>query len=449
MKTILWFSSTQINSRFARLTRNRGLITLSAILAFAGCSESVGTSNASKLAPPTAIDTRSPINKVAFTSSVLTTEARIPVYSKVAQRAGLVDPLSATEIWGSQAAGFDFGIALHDLSGITLFQASRILIAAPTALREFALSSRYYHVAAAASKTSYAVAIAGAARIEIIHALGSGTWQQSLFDLPWIGESVSSDNELQLFFDENATRLVAFSMITGRYAVLRAGPGNQEFTATTSFCEGTTKPADASYLFTAATWVESLGGVLAVDRNGTAHLFAVDEPCTDYVSRPSLVVEADGAKRITSLIPINSASTLALEQGGDVMKIGYSGATMASVDTMLTGVCANPMGALPLPENKLVMVCSRANTAPSAVSQLLHTDSVELSYLTYDLETKLPLSSFSLLQEETAGSGIFAKELKLYRATESSLGELEVYSLVTGEKTLTSGMYTRGLLNRL
>jgi len=65
------------------------------------------------------------------------------------------------------------------------------------------------------------------------------------------------------------------------------------------------------------------------------------------------------------------------------------------------------------------------------------------------IKTKLQLSSFNLLQEETAGSGIFAKELKLYRATESSLGELEVYSLVNGEKTITSGMYTHGLLDRL
>lgn len=74
---------------------------------------------------------------------------------------------------------------------------------------------------------------------------------------------------------------------------------------------------------------------------------------------------------------------------------------------------------------------------------------VELSYQTFDLATKALLGSFVLLQEEAAGSGLIPDQFTLYRATESSLGSLELYNLLTGEKKATTGIFVRGLLDRL
>lgn len=413
------------------------------LLGLGGCGAPPGSSAGN------AMDTRSPISQVALTQNVLTAEARMPVYSKVGERVGLLDPLNATETWGASAPGFEFGVALHDLSGVALFGPSRVLVATPNAVREFTLSDSYYHAAAAARHTSFAVASAGSARIEIVHALGGGLWQQMQLDLPWTNDLTVPAKELQLFFNENGTKLVAFSMIDGRYATYRTTGADAQFMSTGAFCAGTSKPVDATYLFTAATWLESAAAVVAVDRVGSAHLFAVDQPCVEYTTRPSHSLGLDANRRVTTLIATDTHSVLALVAGGDLLRVSQDGSGGMGVEVLLASVCVDPIGAMLLPGNRILMACAETQAQGSAVSKFLRVESARLTYFTYDSITKHPLSSFSFLREETAGSGIFPEKLKLYRATESSLGELEVYDLITGEARLTKGVYIGGLLDTL
>ena len=415
-------------------------------LSLIGCSGGGSSTSSSPIFP---IDTHNPISKVAQSGSVLTAENRIPIYSRVSQRVGLLDPLSATEVWSRSAPDFEFGIALHDLSGVALFGRQRIEIVAPNVTKAFSLSGTYYHVVAAARHASFAAALQANAQIELVHALGGGDWQHAVFDLPWRGEAAAPESEVLLFLNDYGTQLTAFSMVSGRYAVFNSPRADGTFSTTSVACAGPGKPPDASYLFTAATWIESANVIAAVDRAGVVHLIAVNEACVEFATRTSLSLLPATASRITSLQASTGGSILALAEGGDVLRLAPSTTAIASVERILDRVCASPIAALALPANRLLVVCARVRSSPSSVSSFLDVQSVELNYQTFDLTTKALLASIVLLQEETAGSGLNPEQFTLYRATESSLGNLESYSLLTGEKKTTTGIFVRGLLDRL
>jgi len=417
-----------------------GLIWLLVIVLLSGCAQGPSDSP-DNIPPPT--DTRNPVNSLFYTRDVLSPASRLPAYSKIAERVSLIDPLTEQEVWYAEAKGYQYAIALPDLSGATLVSDSAIEVVTQNGRKRFDLSGSYYYSTSAQHHPTYVLMRKDISAVDVIHSLGEGEWQVETLNLPWATPRSESGNSTALIINHQATQLIAFSLYDGSYAVFASSGENGALSTTQSVCMGV-----GFWLYTAIAQQVSSGMLLVGDNKG--HIFLVDPtaPCQPIDSLVSVQV-GEGTEPVSIAVDETGLMRILLANG-ELWRSQITDALMSQPQLELATSCVDSSAVmLSLEGNHLLLVCARENRASSRVSSYFDVASVSLDYMTYDMTTTQLVSGFSLLQEESAGTGIDAQTGIMYRIKESSLGELEIYYLLNSNKRVVKGLFLQNFLDTL
>jgi len=421
-----------------------GLIWLLVIGLLSGCAGSADSPD--NIPPPT--DTRNPVNFLFYTRDVLSPASRLPAYSKVAERVSLVDPVTEQEVWHAEAKGYQYAIALPDLSGAALVSDSAIEVVTQNGRKRFDLSGTYYYSTSAQHHPTYVLMRKDIRAVDVIHSLGKGEWQVETFDLPWNIARSEPENSTALIINHQASQLIAFSLYDGSYAMLAASGEDGVLSTTQAVCMGVERAGASFRLYTAIAQQVSSGMLLVGDNAG--HIFLVDPtaPCQTIDSLTSVQVD-EGAEPVSIAVDDTGLIRILLANG-QIWRSQITDALMSQPQQELSTSCIDSSALmLSFDNNYLLLVCARENRVSSLVSRHFNVASVILDYMTYDMTTGQLVSRFSLLQEESAGTGIDTQTGIMYRIKESSLGELEIYHLFNDEKRVVKGLFLQNFLDTL
>ena len=192
-----------------------------------GCSNSVESVGSASM-PPIG-GSNDPLQAVAFGGNVLETQTRFISYTKKAGRVSLIDPQNEVEVWGKNAAGYDFAVALPDLEGATLFSQNQILILSSNSQKSISLNSHFAHIAVAKNQAAYSLASEDGQSFEVIRFLGNQQWQHEVFDVPWaaLDPTITTAPAAQPVllatqFNDDGSLLLVLRPADGRYVIYTA-----------------------------------------------------------------------------------------------------------------------------------------------------------------------------------------------------------------------------------
>jgi len=397
---------------------------------------------------PPPIDTRNPVNALFYTRDILSPESRLPAYSKIAERVSLIDPVTEQEIWHVAAKGYQYAIALPDLSGATLVSDSAIEVITQNGRKRFGLSGEYYYATSAQHQPTYALMRSDIRAVDVIHSLGEGEWQRETLLLPWTAPEFEPANSTALLIDPQASQLIAFSLYDGSYAVFVTSDEGDILSTAQTICGGLERAGDTFWLYTSLAQQTSSGMLLVGDNKGVIFLLDPTAPCQPIDNLPSVPV-SDGIEPVSIAVDDRGLIRILLANG-EIWRSQIIDAMMTQPQREVSTFCVDSSAVmLSLADNHLLLVCATENKMTSRVSRYLDITSVSLNYMTYDIKRGQLVSSFTLLREETAGIGIDIQAGIMYRLKESSFGELEIYHLFNGKKRVEKGLFLQNFLDIL
>lgn len=377
-------------------------------------------------------DIRNPLNLLLKSENVLSSDLRLPAYSRVAGRVSMIDPIRAVELWGRDVGYYQNAIPLADSNGMALINNTELNIVTEQASKTFALEGGFSQVASARNSASYAFLANDLGEIELVHTLGGGNWQQQRLSLPWgLGQQ---SNGAEIFFDDAGRQLFAVNLQSGHYAVFTTDTAGR-FAATPQLCD-----AHIPRSFRHAAWVESDKSVAMTTANGEVYMFN-SENC---LAAPA-VQQFTPAVEVVNYAEEGPGRLLLTQLNGDVWSSEFGVAGFTNSRRVLVKSCPVAIGALPLQAQYILLVCTQASNNQSRVGEFFGLNSVLLEYRVYDRQTQDLQASLKLYLEESAGSGISPQSAQLFRAKDSSLGELQIYNLLNGESVQKKGIYLGNL----
>lgn len=369
-----------------------------------------------------------PLNLLSQTDSILSPEPRLPSYSRVAERVSMINPLTAEEVWGRSVGLYENAIPLPDLSGVSLFKDKEIRIVDENSSRVFSLANTYTQIAKAKNAPSYAFLSSDYNQIFLIHYIGNREWQQLSISLPWSFDKLKRPVEIVL--NETASRLLAVNMTTGQMLIFNTN--NENLFTTES--RGCNSQDNNNYAY--AGWYDKSQALVLSDSSGLLK-YIQSENCDGVVDTITLTPDSN----IVHMSPDFDNNLIVSQANGDVWQITISNHQFNYAEIILSSGCAQNVGAVRLSDSHLLLVCAKKNLQKTRVGEFFGIDSVSLDYQTYALHSQTLLNSFQIMLEESAGSGISLEHQTLYRAKDSSLGELESYELLRDVRTRVKGLY--------
>jgi hypothetical protein len=394
---------------------------------------------------------------VGFTGSVVRREKRFSGYSSKAQRVSLIDPETETEVWGRQLPGtYEYTAPLSDYSGVALLSGQTLSIVTDKYEKVFApIEFPIGFVTRAQSAPTYAAVSQDGQRVHVVRQYGQGEWQEETFTSPFDeppGFSAPPDTEPPLgvaLLSANGEQLLYFMPADGRYAYYSTDvAGGKINPVPRQVCEGdgvgqAGKASYRSILLDAGTPAVAVTG----DRLGVVSVFDPMAPCVEPKARPTLNL-GDNLP-ITDLTVADAGRLGVTQVGGRLHVVNYGLAGFQEPKT-ITDVCLYPLGALPVGQDGMALVCigardldteERRQAAPASVQY------DEVSVQLVSLVSGLPIFQRALDVEQTAGAALDPDRGRVLILKDSPIGILNVLDLSTGAQHTRKGLFLDDILD--
>jgi len=445
------------------MVRNYFLILLFLHL-FSACSDG-GPSDSQNRPNPPKKSTGDLLKAMAFTGDVINVETRLVSYSKKAARVSIIDPIQEKEIWSKNAVGFEFAIALPDLSGVALFAKDSVTVMTQSAEKVFTLNANYGHISVAGKMPAYSLASIDGTLVEVIRSLGAGQWQHQTLNIPWgaIDPNITQppENEPVLLassFNDAGTVLTVFSPADGRYAVFTAASVTEPLLVADTWCGGDGAGTPNNATFSSLLWDETRQIFFA--GTADARVIAIDpivpidplNDCTPIEQLPVINLGQPLPVNHLSIFPSGLIGVIldSSDQSGTLMNLNFDGANFTKGSIVYEDICEAPLSSMEISGNYIVVMCTYETVLknPSDTTPAPSQTNIDpRQYVTLDKTTGEVINRVNIDGVASASVAVDPSTQMLYRMQEGAFGTLEIVNLVTGDRRKRVGIYLENILN--
>jgi hypothetical protein len=349
-------------------------------------------------------------------------------------------PEEPQEIWGQTLPGYQEYFTLPNVAGAALWNNTSLYVTEQNAGRSFDIQSFNRYGQASASSLSFTFVNSSAGSFKVIKLLSDASWQEEVFTPSWAQTTLS---ELVTSFSPDGRNLLALDLFSGTYSLYKGASSNGRMEADGDDCDGFSGPTDEESL-RALRWSLDGSKVYLGTQTGTVYQLTPAQGCETKDLAPQITLAQAHA---VLDIQADKDHQLLISQPNLISKVNSASHPWTVVASMPTA-CLLPMGALALDENHLLIAClvSHISLDPAQVPLALPLQD-QIQYLVHHIPSAE--ERVVTLQDSTiAGLAIDPAEKRLYVMSSSSLGILEQYNLLTGEKEVQSGLLLDGILDR-